>query len=683
MKKILFVLFMVLINTLSCYVSAQEKPKVLIMMSSHVSKPKGELLQALAKDQPLKLVNFNSSGKSEEEIKAQWQSAQLIMLDGINPMLSEFMFKKFEPYLQEHPNIPVISLSDLANEKTNQGLSENQRTLLGQYYNNAGRNNYTNMMSFINEKVLTDNTSKTIDKPIIMPTTGLYHDDFATKLTNNENAFFSWLSASETTPVITIGIHRSTVDYEQKQVVNGLIQGLEQKGAKVFAFYFDDAANDDYSYTDLLLDEQGNSRVNLLINYRSLHYVEKRRGEFEKIGVPVLHAINYTKGDEAAFEQDNAGISPTLTPFFLVMPEDTGSADPTIIAAKKDGAKVVMKAQLNALVERAYNHARLAITPNINKKVATFIWNYPPGEKNIGAAFLDVPSSIEQIVQAMKAQGYNVDVKEAEYLIESAGKLLRPFYRGEDVSGLIEQDLADYLPLSTYKKWFSQLPDSVKKPINERWGTPEENSLLTEHNGEQAFVIPRMNLGNLIVVPQGMRGKDSKEHGALYHDTKTPINHAYMAFYLYARETFKADAFIHLGTHGSQEWLTGKERGLSVYDAPNLAIGNLPVFYPYIIDNVGEAMQAKRRGRATMISHLTPGFAKAGLYTEVAKLNELISNYMILEQGQTKQNTQDNIINLAAELNILTDLKLTVEKATNDFPQQVIKIQDHLNELAQ
>ncbi len=690
MKSITPLLFLIIISVLTIFTPSyaqvqvpQKKAKVLIMMSDHVSKPKGEMLTELAKNQPFELVNYNSKGKSEDAIKTEWQSAQLIMLDGINPELSQFMFKKYEAYLQNYPNIPVISLGDLNNEKTNQGLTDTQKIRLGQYYSGAGRGNYANMMSYISNKILTNKPSVIIDDPIIMPTTGLYHNHFATKLTKNENDFFTWLAPKKDTPVIAIGIYRSAIDYEQQQVIDALIQGLEEKGAKAFAFYFDDTANDDYSYTDLLINEQGNSRVNLLINYRALHYVKKRRGEFEKIGVPVLHALNYTEGDEEAFEKDHAGISGSLTPFFLVMPEDTGSADPTIIAATEDGAKVVMKAQLNALVERAYNHASLAKIPNKDKKIATFIWNYPPGEKNIGAAFLDVPSSIEQIAKEMKFQGYNVDVKSAEILIEAAGKLLRPFYRGEDVSGLIEQDLADYLPLSTYKKWFEQLPASVKQPINKRWGTPEKNTLLTEHNGEQAFVIPRMNLGNLIVLPQGMRGKDAKEHGALYHSTKTPINHAYMAFYLYARETFGADAFIHLGTHGSQEWLTGKERGLSVYDAPNLAIGNLPVFYPYIIDNVGEAMQAKRRGRATMISHLTPGFAKAGLYAEVANLNELISNYMMLEQGQTKQNTENNIITLAEKLNILTDLKFTKESVEKNFATNVITIQDHLNELAQ
>ena len=174
-----------------------------------------------------------------------------------------------------------------------------------------------------------------------------------------------------------------------------------------------------------------------------------------------------------------------------------------------------------------------------------------------------------------------------------------------------------------------------------------------------------------------------KEHASLYHSTKTPINHSYLAIYLYARETFGADAYIHLGTHGSQEWLTGKERGLSMYDAPNLAVGNLPIFYPYIIDNVGEAMQAKRRGRATMISHLTPGFAKAGLYMEVSELHEKIANYMMLEQGQTKANTKAEIIDMAEKLNMLNDLSLDKATFVAEFDEKLPKVQDHLNALAQ
>jgi len=297
------------------------------------------------------------------------------------------------------------------------------------------------------------------------------------------------------------------------------------------------------------------------------------------------------------------------------------------------------------------------------------------------------PSSIENIASALKEQGYNISVKDKQAIIDAAGELLRPYYRGEDAHALIEKGLADYLPLTTYLEWFNNLPSEVRTPIVERWGAPEESGMLRQASldgeSQQAFVIPRMDLGNLIVMPQGVRGENAKEHSNLYHSTKTPINHSYLAIYLYARKVFATDAYIHLGTHGSQEWLTGKERGLSVYDAPSLAIGNKPVFYPYIIDNVGEAMQAKRRGRATMISHLTPGFAKAGLYTEVATLHEKISNYMMLEQGQTKENTKSEIINSAAQLNILKDLSLTVEQLSKSFDEQLAKVQDHLNQLAQ
>lgn len=664
------------------------KPQILLMMSGHASKPKGDLLLSLAKDQPFELINFSTKGKSEEDVKAAWSKAQLIMLDGINPALSKYMFGKYQSYLTEMPNVPVISLGDLSNEKMNQGLDSKHQKAIGSYYKNAGRVNYQNLMHYIANDYLGLSNTKA-KAPFVVPNVGLYHYDYPGQVTDQADEFFNFLQIKDQQPVIAIGIHRSVIDYEQQQVVDALIKGLEAKGAKALGFFFE-GEEKSMNYTDLLMHETENGKqahVDLMINYRSLHFVEKRRGEFEKLGVPVLHAINYTEGNQAEFEADHAGISPSLTPFFLVMPEDTGSADPTIIAANDKGVKTVIDYQLNALVERAFNHANLKHIANQDKKVATFIWNYPPGEKNIGAAFLDVPRSIENIAKAMKEKDYKVDVKEHKELIESAGKLLRPYYRGEDAEQLIAQDLAEYMPLSTYLTWFNALPENVTNPIVERWGKPEESGMLrkTMIDGKEvnAFVIPRMNLGNMIVMPQGVRGEDAKEHANLYHSTKTPINHSYLAIYLFARQGFGADAYIHLGTHGSQEWLTGKERGLSVYDAPSLAIGNLPVFYPYIIDNVGEAMQAKRRGRATMISHLTPGFAKAGLYTEVATLSEKITNYLMLSEGQTKANTQTEVIEMAQALNMLNDLSLTKEEVMANFDEHIAKLQDHLNALAQ
>ncbi|WP_445356938.1 cobaltochelatase subunit CobN [Microbulbifer sp. ANSA002] len=662
-------------------VQANDKPKVLLMMSSHTAKAKGELLSDLAADQPFTLEIFNSKGKSEEQIAQAWGSSSLVMLDGINPALSQFMFGKYQPLLTQFPKVPVLSLGDADNASMNQGLTVEQHQSIAAYFNNAGRQNYRHLMQFLSSKVFGLSEQPVVD-PIIVPKVGFYHPRLPSLVTDSEGDFFNWLQVSAEQPVIGLAIHRSVVDYEQQQVVDAILTGLEEKGAKAFAFFFE-GEDLPLSYPDLLQDEAGQTRVDLMINYRSLHYVSKRRAEFEKLGVPVIHALNYTEGSEADYLADNSGVSPSLTPFFLVMPEDTGSIDPVIVAASEGGNKVVMTDQLDALVERAWSHASLGYKKNNQKKVATFIWNYPPGEKNIGAAFLDVPSSIESIAKAMAERGYQIEKQDSKTLITWAGQLLRPYYRREDSVALIDKGLADWMPLSTYVDWFNRLPASIRDPIVERWGKPEDNAMLADHNGERAFVIPRMTLGNLIVLPQGVRAENAKDHASLYHDMKTPVNHAYLAVYLYARKTFGADAYIHLGTHGSQEWLTGKERGLSVYDAPNLALGNIPVFYPYIIDNVGEAMQAKRRGRATMISHLTPGFAKAGLYAEVAELSELIGNYLILEEGQTRLNTQERIIALADKLNMLKDLEINAETLQADFDGQLSRFQDHLAQLAE
>ncbi len=671
---------LVLVAFTTVMVQASDKPKVLLMMSSHTAKAKGALLSDLAADQPFTLEIFNSKGKSEEQIAQAWGSSSLVLLDGINPALSQFMFGKYQPLLTQYPKVPVVALGDADNASMNQGLTSEQHQSIAAYFNNAGRQNYRHLMQFLSAKIF-GLSALSVAEPIIVPKVGFYHPRLPNLVTDSKEAFFNWLQASADQPVIAVAIHRSVVDYEQQQVVDAVLAGLEEKGAKAFAFFFE-GEDLPLSYPDLLQDEAGQTRIDLMINYRSLHYVSKRRAEFEKLGVPVIHALNYTEGSEADYLADNSGVSPSLTPFFLVMPEDTGSIDPVIVAASEGGNKIVMADQLNALVERAWSHASLGYKKNSQKKVATFIWNYPPGEKNIGAAFLDVPSSIESIAKAMAERGYQIKQQDSKTLIGWAGQLLRPYYRREDSTALIDKGLADWMPLSTYVDWFNRLPASVRDPIVERWGNPEDNSMLADHNGERAFVIPRMTLGNLIVLPQGVRAENAKDHASLYHDMKTPVNHAYLAVYLYARKTFGADAYIHLGTHGSQEWLTGKERGLSVYDAPNLALGNIPVFYPYIIDNVGEAMQAKRRGRATMISHLTPGFAKAGLYAEVAELSELIGNYLTLEEGQTRLNTRERIVALADKLNMLKDLEISVETLQADFDGQLSRLQDHLSQLA-
>ncbi|MCV6623256.1 MAG: cobaltochelatase subunit CobN [Cellvibrionaceae bacterium] len=678
--RVIVALSLILLSQLALANAQDKKPKVLLIQSSHTAQAKISMLESAAEGVSFELISPKTKGLDDAAFEELWQSADLLLLDGINPALFKFMFYKRAPLVKKYPNIKVIGIGDVPNSPLNNGASKEQVRLLNDYFLNGGKRNYSNMMRYIDANIFGAQAGKIAD-PIKVPKSGLYHPDLDGLLSDNETEFFNWLD-EKPGAAIAIAMHRSVVDYEQTQVVDAMIRGIESKGMKAFGF-FHEGEDLPLDYVDLLIDDKEQTRVSAIIYYRALHYIEKRKAEFARLNVPVLHALNYQDGDEKHFDENHTGISANMTPFFLVMPESAGVIDSIVLTAKDEaGNKVVMAKQMTALIERAVNHAALSAMPNQGKKLAAFIWNYPPGEKNIGAAFLDVPGSLENIAKTLKAEGYQVSEKDEAYFIEGAGKLLRLFYRDEDPLSYIEDGIADLLPLASYEEWFAELPAAEQAQINERWGQPADHFMVAEHEGVKGFVIPRLDLGNLIVLPQGSRSNDIGDKSGLYHSMKTPVNHYYLALYLYARHTFKANALLHIGTHGSQEWLTGKERGLSVHDAPNLNVGNLPVFYPYIIDNVGEAMQAKRRGRATMISHLTPGFAKAGLYREIAELADLLANYSQLDEGQTKEETKANILALVESNNIAKDLKLSEEDLNNAFDDQIAAIQDHLTKLS-
>lgn len=658
---------------------SQKSKNILLVSMGHGSSLRVDMLEQPAADLDMGLATQSSRGLKPEQWQQLVQRFDVLLLDMINAEQSQ---KVFGPLIElfQQGQAKVISVREAQDAATHANVTQAQARDIANYYRSGGRDNYQNLMAYIAVDLLGISQAK-VQPPVLLPDIGLYHPDYSERVTDDADAMLNWLAPRQQQPVVAVAMHRSIIELEDSQVVDQLLREIENQGAKSFAFFFE-GVEKTQDYTDLLMKD-GKSVIDLMIGYRSIHYVDKRLQEFTELNVPVIHALNYLDGDHEAYLKDHAGVSGTMTPFFLVMPESSGVVDATILAAKgESGNKVAMPEQLRALAQRAVNHARLKHIPKSEKKLALMMWNYPPGEKNIGAAFLNVPESLQRIASALNGAGYPVTVEDEQWYIDGAGKLLRPMYRSEDATPLVQEGLADYLPLATYQTWFEQLPETVKQPIIERWGEAKDSAMLVDYQGEKAFVIPRMQSGNLIMLPQPGRGDSAEEQASLYHSMKAAINHFYLAAYLYVREQWGADAIIHLGTHGSQEWLPGKERGLWAYDPSNLAVGNIPVIYPYIIDNVGEAMQAKRRGRATMISHLTPGFAAAGTYRELAELQELLADYIQLDEGAVKETSRDNAITLMQQHKMLKDFGVDEAQARENFATLIPEIQDYLQSLA-
>ncbi|MEH7972653.1 cobaltochelatase subunit CobN, partial [Pseudomonas aeruginosa] len=230
-----------------------------------------------------------------------------------------------------------------------------------------------------------------------------------------------------------------------------------------------------------------------------------------------------------------------------------------------------------------------------------------------------------------------------------------------------------------YLHWFEALPADLREEMRARWGDPRRHWALRDIDGQRRFVFPAARLGNLLLLPQPPR---AGRPGEAYHDSAVPPDHLFLAVYQFVREGFGADALIHFGTHGTQEWLPGKDRGLAVGDYPLRALGDLPVFYPYIQDNVGEAIQARRRGRAVTVSHQTPSFAPAGLYDELRDLHQLIHEYQQLDEGAVRERSAEQIRAAVRAAHMNDDLGWSEAAMREDFPAFLGVLHDHLHRLA-
>lgn len=410
---------------------------------------------------------------------------------------------------------------------------------------------------------------------------------------------------------------------------------------------------------------------------------ESRKAWHQAMGIPVLFVLRYSDGDRAAYARDRAGVDSFSLPLTLTQAEYIGMQDPVMLTVKEQGVHTPLSEQMDLLVGKAMALASLRRKANADKQVALFFWNHPPGEKNGGASNLNVPRSVEALVAGLRGQGYAFEAVSEERLIDAIGVMQRPRYRADGLAELMRTPHWDFLPLAEYRAWFAGLPQAVQGDVRAFWKEPESSPWLAEKDGVRGFVIPRMKLGNLLFMPQPSRGERASdaEEAKLFHDVKVPLSHSYMATYLWVRQRFGADAIVHFGTHGSQEWTPGKERGLWAYDYPQILVGNVPVIYPYIVDNIGEAIHVKRRGRGVIVSHQTPAFAPAGLSPDFVAINDSVREYLSLDQGPVKDNARQRIIEQAGAMRIDRDLGLTAADFARDFDGSLRAIEDQLETL--
>lgn len=565
-----------------------------------------------------------------------------------------------------------------------------------------------------------------VPRPVSLPDGGIYHPDAERLVFPAPGEYLEWWSAKHgrdwrELPVAGIEISSSFISDGQTRLLADMVHAVERDGMLPLMFYrttitartraesagerpvplADGRPRPAINVVDQLfpnpLDRTGAPapvEPVIMLDGRPLPDVmivsnflggdpEGRKQWYQSLDMPVLQTILYRDGDREAYLADRAGIATFAMPFQVTTPEYIGLSDPVVVAANEDGEMVVMPEQLAMVLGKAQNIVRLRQLPEEEKRLALLFWNHPPGEHNQGASNLNVPRSIEALVARLRSEGYAVDAVSENEMVAAVSRLLRPRYRDSGLDELLEGDDWASVPLDQYRRWYDALPASVRAPIEEIWGAPEASGWMREVDGEPSFIVPRLALGNLVILPQPARDElgGAGDEVDMFHDTSLPVHHAYLAAYLWIREGHGADAIIHFGTHGTQEWLPGKERGLWAYDEPKLLVGNLPVLYPYIVDNIAEAVHVRRRGRGTIISHQTPPFAPAGLSDEFVAINDLIRDYHFLEDGLVRANTREMLIEHTVRMDIHSDLEWQVAELERNFDEFLRDIEDYLEDL--
>ncbi|MGW4586725.1 cobaltochelatase subunit CobN [Amycolatopsis thermoflava] len=365
--------------------------------------------------------------------------------------------------------------------------------------------------------------------------------------------------------------------------------------------------------------------------------------ELAALDVPTLQALCLTS-DRATWEDNDDGLSPLDAGNQMAVPEFDGRLITVPFSFKEiddDGLPHYVPDPERAarVAGIALAHARLRHTPPSERRIVLMLSAYPTKHSRVGNAVgLDTPASAIELLRRMRAQGYDLgdepfpgveptgtDQPDGDALIHAliaAG--------GQDPEWLTQEQLSGNpirVPAARYREWFAALPEDLRAEIEEHWGPPPGDLYVDRSsNPDGDIVLASLRAGNVVLMIQPPRGF-GENPVAIYHNPDLPPSHHYLACYRWIEEEFGAHAVVHLGKHGSLEWLPGKNAGLSAACGPDAVLGNLPLIYPFLINDPGEGAQAKRRAHATIVDHLIPPMARAESYGDLARLEQLLDEH--------------------------------------------------------
>ncbi|MGC5162227.1 cobaltochelatase subunit CobN [Rhodococcus sp. DT1] len=358
------------------------------------------------------------------------------------------------------------------------------------------------------------------------------------------------------------------------------------------------------------------------------------------LDIPILQALCLTWSRDSWADSDD-GVSPLDSATQIAVPEFDGRIITVPFSFKEldaDGLPryVTDPERCRRVAGIAVAHARLRRVPPQQRRIALMLSAYPTKHSRVGNAVgLDTPVSAIRLLRTMREQGYDLGDgfpgMDLDDDAEAGNALIHALIDagGQDEEWLTAEHLSGNpvrVTTAQYREWTKNLPAELTDAMTETWGEAPGSLFVDGDGDDKSIILATLQAGNVVLMIQPPRGF-GENPVAIYHDPDMAPSHHYLAAYRWVENGFRADAVVHLGKHGSMEWLPGKNAGLSASCATDAAIGNMPLIYPFLVNDPGEGAQAKRRAHATIIDHLIPPMARAESYGDIARLEQLLDEY--------------------------------------------------------
>ena len=500
--------------------------------------------------------------------------------------------------------------------------------------------------------------------PVTYPDIGIWHP-LAPQMFEDIKEYLNWHQSRQDigedlkdplAPCVGLVLQRTHLVTGDDAHYVAMVQELECMGAKVIpvfsggldfskpvdAFFYD-PLKPDHAIVDTVVSLTGFA----LVGGPARQDHPKAIEALKKLDRPYMVALPLVFQTTEEWEESELGLHPIQVALQIAIPELDGAIEPIVMSGRdgSTGRAIALQDRVEAVAQRAMKWANLRRLSKLQKKVAITVFSFPPDKGNVGtAAYLDVFGSIYRVMEALKNNGY--DIPE---LPESPKELmLEVLHDAQAQYNSPELNVAYRMPVPEYERL-----TPYSKKLEENWG-PAPGHL---NSDGQNLLIYGKHFGNLFIGVQPTFGYEGDPMRLLFSRSASP-HHGFAAYYTYLEQVWKADAVLHFGTHGSLEFMPGKQMGMSGDCYPDSLIGSIPNLYYYAANNPSEATIAKRRSYAETISYLTPPAENAGLYKGLKELSDLIGSYQTLKDSGRGEAIAAAIVEKCRLVNLDKDIEL-------------------------